>query len=152
MQKILPILLIFLLSCNISTNTININEIDLYEFQNLHFLDIYLNGKKCRLLVDTGASKSLLDISKAGIYEFSYLIINKDKYIGLGGKTDIYIVYDYNVKPFHISFLGTDLSEITGFFDENNMPIVGVLGIDFLENNKSKIDFKSNKIFLNQDY
>lgn len=102
-------------------------------------------------MVDTGASKSLLDISKADVYEFSYTVFNKDKYVGLGRKTDIYIVYDYKVEPFHVSFLGTDLSEVTGYFTENDMPIVGVLGIDFLENNKSKIDFKSNKIYLNQD-
>ena len=149
MKKILPILFVFFFSCNLSTDTIDIKEINLYEIQNMHFIDIYINGMKSRLLVDTGASNSLLDISKAERFGFSYLLIDKDKYVGLGGKTDVFIVYDYKIEPFYVSFLGTDLSEVTRYFTENDMSIIGILGIDFLENNKSKIDFEANKIYLN---
>jgi len=151
MKKLLLLVLIPLISCNISTKTINVKEIDLYEYKNMHFVDVILNNKKCRLLLDTGASKSLLDIGKADYYEFSSLLINKDKYFGLGGKKDVFIIYDYHVKPFHVAFLGTDLSEVTEFFNDHNIPVAGVLGIDFLERNSSKIDFKLNKIYLNQD-
>lgn len=140
----------FLFGCNVTNKTVSVKEIDLYEYKNMHFINVKLNGKMCRLLVDTGASKSLLDISKAKTYDFDILLFNKDKYIGLGGKRDIYIVYGYETEPFHVAFLGTDLSEVTEYFSENHMPIIGVLGVDFLENNQSRIDFKTNKIYFYQ--
>lgn len=146
MKKIIILLFILLFSCH-STKYINI--INLYEIKGLHFFDVKINGKKAKILVDTGASKSLLDINKAKEYNFECILVSKDKYFGLGGQGDLYIIYNYEVEPFHITFLGTDLSTVSGYFD-GKIPIVGILGMDFLEYYEAKIDIKKNKIYLNQ--
>ena len=147
MKKILAILIIIMLfNCGINKTLVN-NVIHLHEIKTLHFFDIKINGKRAKLLVDTGASKSLLDINRAEEYGFKYILLAKDKYLGLGGTMDVFILYEYIVEPFHIPFLGTDLTEIAGYFD-GKIPIVGVLGIDFLEQHYAKIDLKRNKIQL----
>jgi len=122
--------------------------IDLYQHNEMHFVNITLNGIETKLLVDTGASKSLLDITQADIYGFKYALLSENQYAGLGGLQDIYITYEYKVKEFHIPFLGTDLSEVQAYFTRDGMQIAGVLGSDFLENQKAFIDFGTNKLYI----
>ena len=139
---------VFFISC-VSTNRIyNANIIDLSEQNKMHFVDITLNGIKTQLLIDTGASKSLLDITKSEEYGFKCVLVSEDQYVGLGGLQDIYITYQYKVDEFYISFLGADLSEIQEYFIKDGIRIVGILGSDYLENNKATIDFKENKLYL----
>lgn len=115
----------------------------------MHFVDVTINGIKTKILIDTGANKSLLDISQAKTYGFNYMLFSKDNYIGLGGLVDIYVVTDYKVAEFFISFLGSDLSEIQTYFIKDGITIIGILGSDFLEQNKAYIDFQANKLYLN---
>lgn len=110
---------------------------------------VTLNGKKTKLLLDTGASKSLLDISQAEEYGFNYAMFSKDQYIGIGGMTDIYVVYDYEIEERHISFLGADLEEIIYYFRENDINIVGLIGSDFFELYNARINFKTNRLYYN---
>lgn len=111
------------------------------------FVNVILNGLPAKLLIDTGASKSLLDITKANEYGFEYSLLIKDQYIGLGGFQDMHIVYDYHIEEFFTPFLGTDLSEITSYFMDEGINIVGVLGSDFLDTHKVIIDFRKNLMY-----
>jgi hypothetical protein len=120
----------------------------LLEKNNMHFLDITLNGIETRLLIDTGASKSILDINQAEQYGFLYSPFSFKQFIGFGGLQDVYIPFQYEVKEFHIPFLGADLDGIQNFFVKDEIFIVGVLGSDFLERNKAVIDFKTNRLYL----
>lgn len=132
-----------------STNPIHIGQvIELYEKNEMHFVDITLNGIKTKLLIDTGASKSLLDISQAETYGFEFIFLSKNQYVGLGGLQDIYTIYDYKVEEFYIAFLGADLSEVQTYFVKDGIHIVGVLGSDFLEKHKVSIDFSTNKLYI----
>lgn len=126
----------------------NYQEYRLTSISDLYFIDIELNGKKARLLIDTGASKSLLDINKAEQYNFKYLLLAKDKYIGIGGVVDIYVTYEYRTKPFHISFLGARFDEITQYFEQDGIIIVGIIGADFLKQNGAIIDYNQNRMYI----
>jgi len=125
-----------------------LQEIRLIEFNNMHFINVTLNGEKTRLLIDTGASKSLLDITQSKKYGFAYSKFTKKQYIGLGGITDVYTVYYIKLKdiPF-IAFLGGDLSEVREYFNKNEIYFVGILGADFLEHYRCKIDFEKNILY-----
>ena len=99
-------------------------------------------------LIDSGAIASLLDINQAEKYGFEYILFKHDWYVGLGGRQDIYVVFNYSMtKPF-ITFLGADLSQITVYFNDKNFPIVGIIGSDFFERYKVRIDFFTNKMYI----
>ena len=115
----------------------------------MHFITVVVNGHKLKLLIDTGASKSILDISQAEEYGFSYLMLSKDQYVGIGGVQDIYVVYDYKIDRIFVSFLGADLSEVRGWFEKSGVRVDGMLGSDFLERHNCKIDFTKNILYYN---
>jgi len=142
MKKWLIIFLIFLTSCA-GTNFWGPQEVKLIEHYDLHFVNIKVNGKSGKLLVDTGASKSLLDISKSEEYGFSYILLG-EQYVGLGGVTDIYVIYDYKIEGPWVTFLGADLTHIQEYFNRDDIHIIGILGVDFLEANNCRLDFTKN--------
>jgi len=147
MKKLIIVILVIFFSCN-TTKVVVPGEIDLIEINKLHFMKTQINGKEVNLLIDSGATTSLLDINQAKEYGFEYVLFKKDYYIGLGGKQDIYVVYGFRItKPF-ITFLGADLSQITGYFSDKEFPIIGIVGSDFLEKYKVKIDFTANKMYI----
>lgn len=157
MKKIILILVTFLLfGCSANQKIINIpntyTEYNLDKFNDLYLLPITLNGKRTKLIVDTGASKSLLDINKCEYFGYTYTVISLTKYVGIGGATDIYVVYDYNVDLFYVSFLGADLIDITSYFRIDGNQIVGILGSDFLFRAGAIIDYTTNKLYLNTGY
>jgi uncharacterized protein YceK len=123
-------------------------EYSLTPFKDMLILDIQLNGSKAKLLIDTGASKSLLNINRSEQYGFEYITFLKNKYVGIGGLTDIYAVYGYEVDLFHVNFLGADLDEITRYFKEDGLFIVGIIGSDFLKNNGAIIDYSHSKLYM----
>lgn len=131
----------------VPTNSIYGEQIiTLVEHNDMHFINISLNGIKTKLLIDTGASKSLLDINKAEEFGFSYTLLSKNQYVGLGGLLDIYVVYDYVMDGPHITFLGADLGDVQKYFTDNGIYVVGIMGSDFLERNRASINFKTNKL------
>jgi len=136
-------------SCATTQKIHNGKVIELHEKNGMHFVEVTVNGIKSKLLVDTGANKSLLDISQATNYGFSSIFISKNNYIGLGGLVDLYVVYDYKVDEFFITFLGSDLSDIQAYFIKDRIHIIGIMGSDFLEQHKATIDFEANKLYIN---
>jgi len=147
MRKLIIILFLFLTSC--AVYNWGTNEVIMVEHYDLHFVNIKVNGKPAKLLVDTGASKSLLDINKAEEYGFEHLLLSENQYVGIGGVTDIYVIYNYKIEGPWVTFLGADLSEIQEFFDNDDINIIGILGVDFLENNNCTLDFRKNKLYIN---
>ena len=148
MKTIIISLIILITSCNIQKHTFYYNSsMNMIENKNMHFIQITLNNKKAYLLIDTGASKSLLDISQANEFNFNYYLIAKDHYIGIGGEQDIFAIYNYNISELFIPILGTNLNDVNTYFKKDNIPIIGVLGADFMEKFKTKIDFNTNKLY-----
>jgi hypothetical protein len=112
------------------------------------FIKITLNNKKVLLLIDTGASKSLLDINKSKKYNFNYLKFKEERFFGIGGFQEIYIVYDYKIDEYFIRFLGTDLSKIIPILNKDDNDIIGVVGSDFFNDNKVVIDYNLMKMYI----
>lgn len=150
MKNFLFILAIFIIGCVQSKNIVSIEYkevIQLYEHRNIHYINVTLNSLPASLIVDTGASKSMLDINQAKYYEFGFKILIKDQYVGLGGLQNVYAVYDYEVNEFFVPFVGTDLDEITKFFRNDGVNIVGILGSDFLSLHNMVIDFNKDVMY-----
>lgn len=146
----IKILIFFLLLCNISYSQYEkYNQVKLKTYNNLLFVKITFNDIPCLLLVDTGASKSLLDVNKAEEYGFNYIVIvdTTKKYIGLGGVTEIYIVFGYKVAEYHITFLGTDLYYINEYLKKDHIGIIGIMGGDFLNSHDAYIDYKKKILY-----
>jgi hypothetical protein len=112
------------------------------------FVNVTLNDKTCLLLIDTGASRSLLNINKCNKYGFGYIKSEKINYIGIGGVQDIYVIYDYKIDDFFISMLGADLEDVTRYFNEDNIDIIGIMGSDFLNDNNAIIDYQNLKLYV----
>lgn len=142
-------LAIFLTGCAVKSVWKTPNEIELTEINGMHFIKVTFNDKPAILLFDTGASKSLLDISQADEYDFDFAKFSDEQYIGIGGLTDIHNVYGYKIKELWISFLGADLTEIRDYFDRADMDILGIIGSDFITMYNVSADFKNNILYLN---
>ena len=87
MRKIIILLFLVLLGCTSTQNVISYDfkeVFSLYARNNMLFIDVTINGNTGRLLIDTGSSKSLMDINKAEEYGYEYLLLSTDQYIGLG--------------------------------------------------------------------
>jgi len=149
MKKVIYILLVFfLLGCTTTKYYPRHKEINLFEHNNMLFIQVVLNEKKAFLLLDTGASRSLLDIAQAKKYEFNFLEISTKQYVGIGGLQDVYVVYNYKIKEIFVPFLGMDLTEITQYFNQDDIFIVGIIGSDFLQRFNAKIDFSTHKLYI----
>jgi len=145
----LILLAVVLTGCSVASVWKTPNEIELIEINEMHFVKVTFNEKPAMFLFDTGASKSLLDISQSEEYNFDYAKFSNQQYIGLGGLTDIHNVYGYKIQEVWISFLGADLSEIRSYFEKEGMVILGIIGSDFITSYTVIVDFNNNIMYLN---
>lgn len=103
-----------------------------------------INGKKARLLIDTGATSSFLDLNQRGKYDFKISKSDADV-AGIGGSRDIYRVKDLVLKFGHSeikhTFKATDLSDVAKV-----KHIVGIIGTDFLKKRNAMINYKDKFI------
>jgi hypothetical protein len=152
MKKVVIILSLLLLLTSFKPAEKTSKSIELIHHNHLYFIRVILNGKKANLLIDTGAAASLLDINQAKDYNFKFNKTNEN-FAGVGGLSSRYRVFNYKfnhdsttlpVYPF-----GADLKFIAETFEEKGMPIVGVIGSDFLKKNDAVIDYKRKKLILN---
>lgn len=112
--------------------------------ERLPIMDVTINGKKAKLLLDTGASASLIDSNLAEKYGFSvYNLIEMDVN-GIGGSQKLYhtkgVEVYYLGQPMYVRFKSTDLKNI-----RLQLGIVGVVGTDYLQQHEMVIDYK-NKV------
>jgi predicted aspartyl protease len=119
-------------------------------------LNVYLNGKEAFLLVDTGASKTVLD--KNQIEEFvknpSIKLLN-EKSTGLGTNsmeihaTEILNLEIGSKKIENITLPLVDLSHVNETYEKLDLKkIQGVLGSDLLYMFKAKIDYNKLELTL----
>jgi hypothetical protein len=119
-------------------------------------LEAFLNGVACRLVLDTGASKTVLDL--AYIEKTSpALSIKKedDESAGVGGinlSSFSFIAEELSLgslKEKHIVLAAMDLSHVIASYKAIGAPAIqGVLGGDLLRKYKAKIDYEQNKLSL----
>lgn len=119
-----------------------------------HWLvDCTLNGQRYWLIIDTGATRSVIDQSVLGDAE----VTNHPQglVIGFGSQTDSISTatikqitiggIDYN--DFDVAV--ADLSNLIGSYtDMANAKLAGILGCDFLMQNTSSINIQQRRIYL----
>ncbi|MBN8702271.1 MAG: clan AA aspartic protease [Bacteroidetes bacterium] len=117
---------------------------------------IKINGKQARLIIDTGASATILD--KGSIQKFTQNKLNKhtDQATGISGKKmDSFIVSVDSVSFGSISLkkqkLGAlDLSNVNATYKQLNIPHVdGVLGSDLLKKLNAVVDYSKKEVVFN---
>lgn len=124
----------------------------------IHFSDISkvpiikasLNNKPCYLMVDTGASISILDITQTKSYNFKVFNV-ANEVLGIGGKSKYFGLSNVNVQLDSInlsdSFHGGDLSFLVKTIELNSgFKIVGIIGSDVFKAQGFKIDYYTNSI------
>lgn len=110
-------------------------------------VELTLNGKKAKFLIDTGASLNLVSSLKADKYGFKvYSSKDKQEVTGIGGTKNLGSTYDIEVKhgefKWNIVFFATPLEQVI-----NKLGIVGIIGTKFLKRNGFTIDYRLNKIY-----
>jgi hypothetical protein len=144
MKKILLIIILTfaIISCN---NDKDIPEsIEFSISNNLPVMTVEINGHKAKLLLDTGASVSMIDSNLAEKYEFE--VVNLEDMIvnGIGGSKELYhtrgVKVYYDDQPMYVRFKSSDLKNI-----RLKLGVVGVVGTDYLRQHEMIIDYK-NKV------
>lgn len=127
------------------------------EAGNFHvFVEISLAGIGCRMLVDTGASKTVLDAERVlRFVEVSKIKAHESKSVGLGVtdmETQVVMLRDIKMKKFtrkkmEVAIL--PLGHVNKTYEALNVPVIdGVLGSDFLVKHKALIDLGKSKLIL----
>ena len=109
--------------------------------------DVLVDNYKIRLIVDTGASKTIIDCNSLFMLRYSFGdFYGNTEFETASGTLEAQYV---RIKKFH--FLGVDISNFeictynfaaNGIYPEYD----GMLGIDFFQNNKICIDFIKSEI------
>ena len=125
-------------------------EIPFSDISKVPIIKAKLNNKDCYLMIDTGASISILDIAQIEKYNFKLLKYNNDV-LGVGGKSKYYELRDVNVKidslNLNNSFKGNNLNDLVKIIELNSgLTIVGILGSDVFKEQGFKIDYLTNSI------
>jgi hypothetical protein len=136
---------------------LDVRELD---FRTYHlFVNMEIDGVKCRLLLDTGASKTVFD--KERVLRFvplEQVEANESKSIGLGvTEMDTHIAVlrkiklgDLNIKKLEVAVL--PIGHVNTTYTQLNFPkIDGVLGSDFLMKYNAVIDYKKEIMTLKKD-
>ncbi len=130
------------------------------EPDNFHlFVQVKIGRKNSRLLLDTGASKTVLDQTRVLQFTQSHHLRNHDvASVGLGSssvETQITLLSSMRfgsikIKPVEVAVL--DLCHVNQTYEMHNMkPIDGVLGSDLLYQLKAVIDYGKRNLQLKKE-
>lgn len=114
---------------------------------------VQINGKPAWMIVDTGASVTIVHAAKASYFGFEIArhTVDKMDMTGLGGSTELLETYGCNLKLGNLIIKqkpkAQDLYRLLSTIKAHDkITIVGILGADVLSRHKMTIDYSSNKI------
>lgn len=116
-------------------------------------IEVKINNLTQVLVLDTGASKSVLDLSWSQEYITKKVQLEDETSVGNGGDQlssysidiDLLEVGDLRIENYSIALL--DLSHVKKSYEKLSLPnIIGVLGSDILKAYNAVIDYKNLKI------
>ncbi len=122
-------------------------------------IKLQFNGQDAYLLLDTGASQTVLDRDATQVFNLPVVPSTaKREYVGLGGKSDtgeIVKVGSITLGTIHLTNIDLpriDLSAINDTLKSQNAEAIdGLLGDDFLHSGQAVMDFEHQKIYLRAD-
>ncbi len=140
-----------------SSKTVLQIEMITIEDDGLHLIvETEVNDLKCRLLIDTGASRTVFDRTRIFNYVTDVELEDQDKLsTGLGtdsmptSSTTLkqFKIGDVKIKNFHAILL--DLSHVNSSYEKMGYsPIDGVLGSDVMNKYQAVIDYKKRRLTL----
>lgn len=145
MKKLLIILMILLVTA-CSKPEPQPNQLRFAKVNNIPLVEVEINGKRGRLLIDTGASQSLIDLTSADKYNFTTYKLD-EHFHGIGGSTHIYDVRNikvtYRDSLIRIPFKAADIKHL-----RTNYGIIGILGSDWLKRNNATVNYKTNLVTI----
>lgn len=108
-------------------------------------VDFEINGKKAPVLIDTGASLSVLDICQRSGYKFKPRGKLGGRLTGVGGASnDVYHVKDLDMKLQGLPVYQVVTSDLSGVVDsirrETGVRIAGILGLPHIKSLELKLD------------
>ncbi len=119
--------------------------------------DVVINGVKLKLVIDTGASRTVLDYGKMQEFDIE---IEKTEHLssGIGTNTmesmlctlEAFSIGNLKIKDFTVVLV--DLQHVNESYALLKLPpVIGVLGGDILDKYNAKIDYAKSKLFFNFD-
>ena len=116
----------------------------------------FINGNLANILLDTGASKTVIDRNRVGLFsDSSRLEMTEEVSVGLG--TDGMEIHDFPIDQLiigdvvmeEVKLVALDLSHINAVYSELHLPPIDmVLGGDFLNQHQATIDYQSLELTL----
>lgn len=146
MRKFIIILSLFaLISCNKDVK--ELGEIPFYVQNNLPMTNLRVNGKMSKFLIDSGASRSVIDETLKSRLNFKSF--NDGGYFeGIGGgrlsKQAYNIVSIYKDDTLDITYKSVDIKNL-----RKGLGIVGIIGGDYLVKNNLVIDYERRTLRKN---
>ena len=142
--------MLLLLSCD---REYKIGEFSMIKTQNLRLIPVKINGKKAKLIIDSGANSTILDKDFADKLEITDHYSTLD-IVGVGGSSTTNYTLRYDLEILgdtikHIS-LTTNLGALKNRMLESGVSVQGVLGADFLIKKGCVIDYVNNKLTCNK--
>jgi hypothetical protein len=119
------------------------------------FITVTVEGKKCRFLIDTGASKSVIDKSFYETKLARKMKVLKQETTGLHstvmesytGTLKTLKIGDLNISKYFVA--GVDLSHVNSTYKKMKIKkIDGILGSDLLKIHNVVIDYAQSMIFI----
>ena len=116
----------------------------------LIILPFFIKDEQYNFLIDTGASKSIIDKEFASRFEQKKSKYKVSGFTGNSKSTNIVsLSLRYVDKYFNNDFVVTDISSVRNeIYKKSNIDIVGVVGNDIIVDNKIVIDFNDKRIYL----
>jgi hypothetical protein len=123
--------------------------------RNIALIEGYINGTAAYFILDTGASITLLNESLAYKYDFKTIdnkFFAQRHIVGLGGRSSIKEVRSAVIRigPHEINFINkaSNLDNLSEYFNDPDIKVAGIIGIDLLRVLGGKIDFTARTIVL----
>lgn len=124
--------------------------------KNIPYVEVLLGNKKYKLLIDTGASTTILDSSLyeeiRDFHKGDLTKVGEDTIVTGFGESRSIDIYDIpiiiNDRLYFQNVLFTKLEVLDTIEEETSIKLKGILGCDFFIENSAIINFYNEKIIL----
>ncbi len=120
----------------------------------LPIIDVIINFKPAKFLLDTGAGTSIVDINQLWTYYLQTDTIPTGYFGGIGGLQSYYNTtglryFQVGEKDYNIAVKSVDLTTVVESFENyQHVHILGVIGSDFFDKYQARIDYGTNTLSL----